>query len=120
MSGEMPEWLNEETPTARKQHKCCECLGAIQPGERYHKFEGVWGGEFECFRRCIDCEALFTEANKDRDFDDLIPFGGLLEDCAEADGGERLPQLVGIMAKRGAKIPDWAAELLNEAKESKP
>lgn len=120
MSGEMPEWLNKETPTARKQHKCYECRGAIQPGERYHRFAGVWAGEFASFRRCSDCEALVNEANKSRDFDDLICFGGLLEDCVERDGDEQLSRLVGIMAKRGAKIPDWAAERLNEGQEAKP
>lgn len=120
MSAEIPEWFHNTTPTARKPHKCYECRGSIQPGERYHKFTGVWGGEFASFIRCVDCEALAEEANKGRDFDDQITFGGLLEDCAERDGDEQLSRMVGIMAKRGVKIPDWAAERLNEKQEVKP
>ncbi len=120
MSAEYPEWCNCETPTARKQHKCCECRGAIKPGERYHKFVGVWSGEFESFTRCVDCEAMAEEVNKGRDFDDQITLGGLLEDCSERDGDEQLSKMAGIMAKRGAKIPDWASERLNEVNEVKP
>ena len=61
---------------------------------------------------------MSEEVNKGRDFDDQITFGGLLEDCSERDGDEQLSKLVGIMSKRGAKIPAWAEERLNEAKEA--
>jgi hypothetical protein len=33
---EIPSCYGHEERTARKAHKCCECHGTIQVGEKYH------------------------------------------------------------------------------------
>lgn len=49
---------NVTEPRARKDHKCCECGGQIQPGEKY---EYVWGvgtdGAFTA-KTCLTCARI--------------------------------------------------------------
>lgn len=113
---EWPEWFHVARPKARKQHKCCECRGVIDAGETHLKYSGVWGGEFASHRMCLDCRALMNEVDAGVPVDEQCGFTGLLECCADI-GDEYLSRLVSIMAKRRAKIPDWAAERLADAKE---
>lgn len=40
---------------ARKQHKCCECLEAISPGERYEVIFCVFMGEVAVHKTCEFC-----------------------------------------------------------------
>jgi hypothetical protein len=41
---------------ARKIHRCCECRGFIQKGERYKRSSGVWPRSGpETFKTCPDC-----------------------------------------------------------------
>lgn len=53
-----PSVLSEWARTARTSHRCTECRGRIEPGERYVRTFGVWGGEADTFRTCQDCTAL--------------------------------------------------------------
>jgi|GEM_PF-3289080 hypothetical protein len=39
------QWV--EHPVARKEHRCCECLSVISPGERYERVSGVWEEQVE-------------------------------------------------------------------------
>jgi len=52
---EPPECSTEWWPKARKQHKCCECGSAIQPGTQYQRISGIWDGEPSRFKTCADC-----------------------------------------------------------------
>lgn len=70
-------WLGN--PVARKEHKCCECLSVISPGERYELAKGVWGGEFDTFKTCSICKAVRDEANSHLQYDEKIPFECLWE-----------------------------------------
>jgi len=43
--GEAAEVYESNTRTARKEHWCCECDEAIQPGQRYEDVFMVFHGE---------------------------------------------------------------------------
>lgn len=115
---EHSSFFHHITVKARKIHKCCECRGAIQLGEKYHKFSGVWNGDFDTFKRCLDCHALAIEieSQNENDFgrseENNVWFYGLTDHVAESDGEERLSKLVAIMQKRGATVPQWAIDRL--------
>lgn len=55
---EFPEISSETFPKARKVHRCCECRGTIQPGERYSCLSGLWDGRFEVYKTCLECIEL--------------------------------------------------------------
>lgn len=40
---------------AKKQHKCCECLETIKPGERYEKIFNVFDGSMTVHKTCEFC-----------------------------------------------------------------
>lgn len=51
-----------ETPrTARKAHRCCECMDTIDKGERYVVCSGVSEGEGWGYKLCAFCCALARE-----------------------------------------------------------
>lgn len=51
-----------ETPrTARKAHRCCECMATIEPGERYVVCSGVSEGKGWSYKLCAFCHALFGQ-----------------------------------------------------------
>ncbi len=51
----MSDFTSESTPTARRQHKCCECQGAILPGQKYQRAAGQWDGRMDVFKTCMPC-----------------------------------------------------------------
>ncbi len=119
MSGESPTFFHHAVVKARKPHKCYECRGAIQPEEKYHKFAGVWNGDFQTFQRCGDCHTLAVEIENQRDSefgaheDNNVEFGGLLEHASESEDNKvRLSKVVAIMQKCGAIVPQWAIDRL--------
>ena len=64
--------------TAKKAHICCECSGAILPGEWYQHCVSVADGSAASFKTCGDCAELR---------DTLIAECGLYEDEAPEFGG---------------------------------
>lgn len=76
-----------ETPrTARKAHRCCECMAIIDPGERYVSIGVVWEGTAETFKLCAFCHAMFGQIWRIPDWvpEDGPSFGGLcawLHEC---------------------------------------
>ena len=48
----------ERLVKARKEHKCCECGGKIQPGEQYGYAEALYDGEWTTWKRCPSCLVL--------------------------------------------------------------
>lgn len=68
-----PEAFKQVTRKARKQHKCCECLYFIKPGDNYIYSSGVWDSTPDSFKQCIECANLFktcTELAEQNDYDD--------------------------------------------------
>ncbi len=52
------EFYHVTEPIARKQWKCCECGGEIQPGERYERAATKFEGIFECYKTCLTCATI--------------------------------------------------------------
>lgn len=50
-----PEFASRAVRAARKPHRCEECGGPIQPGERYESVAGKWDGIFTEFKTCERC-----------------------------------------------------------------
>lgn len=108
---EFPSCSSESNPKARKQHRCCECRGFIQPGEKYHVFKGIWEGEASTWKSCEDCQQLRNEIGKNISDPEDYPAFGLLSE--HVSNNEFRPRFVAIMQKRGAQIhPSWLKEKL--------
>lgn len=57
---------------AKKRHKCSECRGWIESGERYWRTRGVWDGRPSTYSVCADCEQLICWAGE---HDDCLCWG---------------------------------------------
>ncbi len=55
-----PGCFNSITRTARKDHKCCECWRTIKAGEKYQYSSGVWDGEPDSFKQCLNCHDIMN------------------------------------------------------------
>lgn len=58
---------------ARKLHRCCECYGAINPGDTYEKVFVVQDGDASNFKTCQKCtearDWLLNETDWPHDID---------------------------------------------------
>ena len=108
---EMPSCYGHEERNARKAHKCCECLGTIPPGEKYHYHHGVWDGDASDYKVCADCEALKDECDRNARHDERTPFGELSEsvDGMWPNAPELFVRFVEIKRRRGATVSQWMA-----------
>lgn len=70
------ECFSETTPTARKDHKCCECGELIKKGEKYHRMKYLCDGQWWNTKVCILCERIRN--------DYCAPYGELRETVMEA------------------------------------
>jgi len=61
-------------PVAQKRHRCIECAGDIEPGERYERVKGFWEGEWESSATCMPCTRMR------RDLCPCAPIGCLLDE----------------------------------------
>jgi len=81
----------EKTPTAKKEHKCCECKGTIKPGEKYSYFFGVWdeygSGKYAIAdKTCLECEKDWGEvldAFHNNGEEDAIHIFGMLKEAIQ-------------------------------------
>ncbi len=108
---DFPEFQNERTSKARKDHKCCECDGIIFKGFAHKAVTGKWNGAVQTFRMHIACSQIAENA---RDFfttevglfeDEIFGFGELVEAAREdADCGDYIPPYwpSGVWISRGA------------------
>jgi hypothetical protein len=53
-----PSFWSRRMPTARKPHRCYECAGEIQPGDKHEYVSGLWDGYFSTFRTCERCHDI--------------------------------------------------------------
>ena len=83
----MSDFQTESTPTARKEHKCCECYGVVQPGQQYSLVTGCWDGDMDTFKTCMPCVEARTWATAQPEWggdgEHLYYFGRLDEDLAD-------------------------------------
>jgi len=83
------------TPKARKQYRCYDCGGTIDPGERYERVTGKWDYGIDVFVTCARCVNLRVWVRNN------VPcfcymHGGLDETAREAidDAYDRAPEEV--------------------------
>lgn len=60
----MPSVFNQTKPKARKRHRCCECRGWIEIGERYEYSWGIWDGNAQTYKTCLGCSSLRDDLGK--------------------------------------------------------
>jgi hypothetical protein len=65
------EFYYEEVRKARKQHRCAECRGPINPGDHYMHRVGKWDGEVSVYKTCQPCMNIIRSAPC------VVPFGEL-------------------------------------------
>ena len=53
--------LRESQPTARKRHKCGECRGIIDVGEKYNLEVSLYDGNISTYKTCLDCMSIRRE-----------------------------------------------------------
>lgn len=77
---EQPSFYRAVERTAAKPHRCCECGGTIQSGEKYEYVSGKWDGRPGSFHTCEACAYL-----RDSLAADSVCFqhGGLFEEYYE-------------------------------------
>ena len=114
---ETATFFNHTKPKAQKTHNCIECKGIIKPGEVYHKFVGVWCGDFEQYVVCADCEELRIKVNDGVSYYDQCCFTELCEHVFETDEASLIQKFIDIKKKRGAKVEEWMTDRLNNALE---
>lgn len=114
---EMPTVYDQATPTARKAHQCCECLGTIYPGEKYHRLQGLWDGSWQTYKMCLDCDELRGKVEAHLSpYEEHTPLGELYAGIFEAPcNAENILTFLAIQTYRGANIPDWMFEDLDAA-----
>ena len=55
-----PTFYKERWHKAKSTHKCCECGHIIQPGETYHRVNGMWEGFIGEYKTCEPCADLYA------------------------------------------------------------
>jgi len=59
---EMPSCYRETKRKARKEHKCCECRIKITAGTEYMYKSGVWDGNPQDYKMCMNCHEIQSAA----------------------------------------------------------
>jgi hypothetical protein len=117
---ESPIAFSEKHPTARKSHKCCECHGFIQAGEKYEFFSGVWEGRGESFKTCLECSELRKAVNKGLHHEDMTPLTELYQTVMEGRDRQHVIPFLTTKRKRGAEIPAWMLKIESEVLKENP
>lgn len=108
MIDEIAECFQSVLRKAKKTHKCYECCGIIDIGEKYYNQSGIWSGEPQAYKICVDCEELKKEIEKPiKAWDDRIAFGELYEYVFESGDVKIMRRFMITKRKRGAEIKDW-------------
>ena len=104
MSGEPPNVYSLLTPKARKRHKCGECRGFIEPGEKYQLLKGLWDGSWGDYKTCLDCVELRSEVDNDQRSDERPAFGEMFDYIFDDEDGspDRVFRFMDIRRKRNA------------------
>lgn len=110
---EMPSAFRQIIRKARKDHKCCECHGIIQKGEKYRYSSGIWDDP-ESFKQCEDCYKLIKEINSHiREYDERVYFSGLSEYVFEGNPST-IKRFINIKRKRKGNILPWMMKRIEE------
>lgn len=63
--------MSNKIITAAKSHECCECLSAINPGERQRVHVGKYDGDLRTCRFCQGCCEAMSRVFVDGDGDPM-------------------------------------------------
>ena len=85
---EYVDMFRETHPKGRKRYVCCECRGAITPGEIHQKIDALFEGKFYTYRTCTDCENDRNRIEKGLHVDDMSGWGYLSESEDFEDRGD--------------------------------
>jgi len=99
------EFFSKSTHTARKQHICCECKGAIEPGQKYEDAVGKGEGIFQRYKTCLACLEI-----RKRFFRSWI-YGCIFDDFFEGIDGLTPTDMDGLSPQAVGKIDkvlDWS------------
>lgn len=88
---------------ARKEHRCDECGGKINKGEKYGKQTGVSNGDFYTWKAHLDCKAVVIELHRIRQEASYEPLCHLY-DFEEEDRGWVKEKHPAVYAKAFAKF----------------
>ena len=78
---ELPEFFSRELVRSRKSRECFECGAEMPVGEPYHRFAGRWGGRFQTYATCTQCEELRERLAKESEC--CVAFGFIGETVQE-------------------------------------
>lgn len=99
-----PSCYKEKIRTARKKHRCGECLGDINTGEQYEYISGIWDGGLAAeYKTCLDCKSL-------RDvFFDSWTYTQVWEDFFDNFDPDDIPEkcLAALIPLARAKVCEW-------------
>jgi hypothetical protein len=108
---EYPQAYCEKWRISRKPHKCCECGGIIFYKERYHYCSGVWDGQGQSYKTCVDCNEFRNLINSTNSYEDGAALGELREYIMSDYFLPDITKFVSIWDKRGVfvrpKIREW-------------
>lgn len=113
---EYPQAYCEKFRIARKPHKCCECGGIILYKERYHYCSGVWDGQGQSYKTCVDCHELRKDINSTNSYDSGACLGGLVEWILEDKYTPDFKKLIDIWDKRGVLVIAEYREMLRNSR----
>jgi len=78
--GDRFEFNRISYPTARKTHKCDECGGAIQPGQKFELSMAKWAGGLSACKTCDLCRRIRENHCS------CSPYGSMRDDIWECMG----------------------------------
>jgi hypothetical protein len=109
---EYPEFYSCEMPKARKEHKCCECLGTIIVGETYQYIAGYWPtvNGLSVFKTCAGCLKIRKTLCESFCMSGEIAFGELLEYVEESGCDSLMRQFAENAKARGSEVGKWLLE----------
>ena len=111
-----PTIFNVKTPTARKEHQCCECPTVIKKGERYVRSSGLWEDDFLEFKQCQNCADIFNACTNEMRGDDNEPHFTCLcfffhDNFFQEESIEEIAKKLKLPSEKVREFyPDWGEE----------
>ena len=112
--GKHPECFSAKDRKARKEHTCCECGETIPKDALYRYESGIWEGEPQDYKTCLDCISV-----RDTFFCGFV-FGSVWEDMRVMvyDYGEVSSEKINSLTpKAREKVIALVDEILNYEEE---
>jgi len=96
---------------ALKTHRCVECLGDIQPSEKYEIFNGCWDGSWDEYKTCLPCVELRLSLGE---LDSPPDFGGLFGYVLDDGTAEQYAAVIKIYQDKNMFVPPYMLTTLQQ------